>query len=376
MRGAVHRFLPALGGLLLIGWGASYLTRPAPSADAAVIGSIAAFDAALAEGWQPVATLSGDDLEGGRVLTLDARGDTVVLAHPHAVSILVGGRLVHRFGSDVVGAPEFIGRGAGIALTATGIALLDPSQHRVDFWTLDGQRVLRVPLPSGDLGAQYGALTPLEDGVAVSAFRHGNNGLGWWIWRIVPPRALTAARSVDAHARRDTANARLDTLLARYAAGESGAAYRIPLLAPVHDGFVLLDALAGTLFSLDANGGRVDSAVRVDHPRFPVPEQSRQRVRSMSATLPDAIRRALELGEFAPSARAITVSDDGQLLVQTADLNDAAQVEVLTRDARPVGRLWERAEDAQLFLVRGQVFRVREDAESYVIDRLSLRALR
>ncbi|MBA3853275.1 MAG: hypothetical protein C0503_02610 [Gemmatimonas sp.] len=368
MRGAVHRFLPALGGLLLIGWGASYLTRPAPSADATVLGTIAAFDAALADAWQPVATLIGDDLEGGRILALDARSDTVVLAHPHAVSVLVGGHLVRRFGSDVVGAPEYIGRGAGIALTASGIALLDPSQHRVDFWRLDGTRTLRVALPSGDLGAQYGALTPLEDGVAVSAFRHGNNGLGWWIWRVVPPSDLDAVAP--------DATARLDTLLARYAAGESGAAFRIPLLAPVDGGFVLLDALQGRLLSLDAAGRQLDSTVRVDHPRFPVPEQSRQRVRSMSATMPDAIRRALELGEFAPSARGITVTADGRLLVHTADLHDAAQVELLTRDARPVGRLWDQAEDAQLFLVRGQVYRVREDAESYVIDRLGLRAPR
>lgn len=316
-------------------------------------GRLAAFDAALAGAWEPVATLDGDALEGGRILALDARGDTLVLAHAHAVSVLVDGRLVHRFGSDVVGAPEFIARGAGIAMTDHGIAVLDPPLHRVDFWRPDGTRIARVALPSSSQGAQYAALTSLDNAVVVTAFRHGEEGPGWWIWRVAPSAT--------------------DTVMARHAAGEAGAAFRIPMVAAFRDTLVVLDALRGTVLTLRPDGQRLDSTARPDHPRYRVPERSRRRLREMSATMPQALRRALDVGDYGPSARALTGSADGRLLVLTADLEDAMHVELLDRGARPIGRLWDAAEPAQLFLVRGRVYRLREDDARYVIDRLTPR---
>lgn len=353
MRGAVHRILPALGGLLLVGWGASYLTRPTPAADTAMHGRLATFDASLAAAWEPIATLDGDALEGGRILALDARNDTLVLAHPHAVSVLVNGRLVHRFGSDVVGAPEFIARGAGIALTDHGIAVLDPPQHRVDFWRPDGARIARVALPSSSQGAQYAAVASLDHAVLVTAFLHSDAGPGWWVWRVTP----TAT----------------DTVLARHAAGEAGAAFRIPMVGALRDTLWLLDALRGTMFTLGPDGKRLDSTARPDHPRSRVPERSRRRLREMSATMPQALRRALDVGDYGPSTRALSATEDGRLLVLTADLDEAMHVELLDRAARPMGRLWEAAESAQLFLVRGRVYRLREDDARYVIDRMTPR---
>lgn len=353
MRGAVHRVLPALGGLLLVGWGASYLTRPAPAADATMKGRLAAFDASLATEWEPVATLDGDALEGGRILALDARGDTLVLAHPHAVSVIVAGRLIHRFGSDVVGAPEFIARAAGIATTDHGIAVLDPPQHRMDFWRPDGSRIARVVLPTSRQGAQYAAVTALDRAVLVTAFLHSDDGPGWWIWRVAP----TAT----------------DTVLARHAAGEAGAAYRIPMVAAFRDTLSVLDALNGSVLTLGKDGQRLDSTARPDHPMFRVPERSRRRLREMSATMPQALRRALDVGDYGPSTRALSASEDGRLLVLTADLDEAMHVELLDRNAQPIGRLWDEAESAQLFLVRGRVYRLREDDARFVIDRLTLR---
>lgn len=351
MARAVHRFLPAVGGLLLIGWGASYLTRPAPAA--AAVGQLAPVDSSLGGPWVPLATLAGDALDAGRIIAADLLGDTLVLAHPHAVSIVVDGALRHRFGSDVVGAPEFIARGAGIALTARGIAVLDAPQHRIDVFGPDGTRRQRMSLPTGSAGAQYGALTPLDDALLLTAFQHGRAGSGWRVWRV-------AATS-------------LDTLVHCHACGEAGAAFRIPHVAAREDGYVLLDALTGALLTLAADGSIRDSTQRDGHPRFAVPEATKRRVAEISATMPDDARRALAVGDYAPSTRALATTSDGRIVVLTANLDEATHVEVLDRRARPLGRLSERPDDAQLFLVRQQVVRVREEGERYVIERLALR---
>jgi hypothetical protein len=348
---AVHRLIPALGGLLLVGWGASYLTRPGPAA--ASVGRLAPVDSSLASPWVPLATLAGEALDAGPILAVDLRGDTLVLAHPHAVSVLVDGTLRHRFGSDVVGAPEFIGRGVGIALTAQGIAVLDAPQHRLDVWSPEGQRRLRIPLPWSSSGAQYGALTPLNSGVLLTGFQHGATGSGWWAWRVTPTT--------------------LDTLVHCYACGEAGAAFRIPQVAPRDSGFVLLDALTGDLLTLEANGSRRDSTQRPAHPRPAIPEATRRRVANISAALPNAVRRALDVGDFGPSARALTSTADGRLLVLTANIDDAVHVEVLDHHAQPVGRLWAEPDDAQLWLVRHHVIRLREDGDRYLLERLTPR---
>lgn len=355
MRQASRRLLPAIGGLLLLGWGASFLTRPAPAADSAAVGSLASYDSTLAGPWLAVVTLRDDALDGGRILALDARHDTLVLAHPHAVSVVVGGRVQRRFGSDVTGAPEFIARAAGIALVDSGIALLDAPLHRVDLWSFDGTRRARIPLPTSALGAQYGAVTADRGRALVTAFRHGDRDGGWWVFR------LSAAG--------------LDTLVARHAADARGAAYRMPLVATTAAGYASLDALDGWLVALDADGARGDSARRDDQRRFRIPERSRARVRDIAATIPAEMRRALEVGEFAPSARALTATADGRLLVLTGDLEDAMHVEVLAPDGRGIGRLWRDADRAQLFLVRGSVYRVREADAAIVIERQTPAAL-
>lgn len=352
MRGAAHRILPALGGLLLVGWGVSYVTRPTPAEAFADSGTLARADSTLAGPWQPLAMLEGEALEGGRILAVDFRGDTLVLAHPHAVSIIVNGTLRHRFGSDVVGAPEFIARGAGIALTAQGIAVLDAPQHRLDYWSPDGQRLARVMLPTGRLGGQYGAMVSLDSAVLVTAFRHSESAAGWWVWRVTPTT--------------------MDTLVACHACGAPGAAFRIPQVAAGPGGYVLLDALTGVVLTLDAQGVRRDSTQRPAHPRYAVPESARRRVAQIAATMPEALRRTLDVGDYAPSTRAIDVTADGGLILLTANLEDATHVEILAGDARPIGRLWAEPEAAQVFLVRQRVIRLREDGERYVFDQLSL----
>lgn len=352
MRQASRRLIPIVGGLLLLGWGASFLTRPATADSGPALGALARFDSTLASPWQPIITLTDDALDGGRILAVDARHDTLVLAHPHAVTVVVNGRVARRFGSDVTGAPEFIARGAGIAITDAGIAVLDAPLHRVDTWTFDGSRQTRLALPSAAVGAQYGALVPAGGAAVLSAYRHGETDGGWWLFRVG-----------------ETA---LDTLLARHARGERGAAFRIPLVTPTASGYANLDAMTGWLVPLDLHGTRGDSTQRQEQLKYPVPEESRRRVRDLAATMPADLRRALDVGEFAPSARAITATDDGRLLVLTGDLDDAMHVEVLAPDGQNIGRLWRDAEHSQLFLVRGSVYRVREVAESLVIERQSL----
>lgn len=352
MRQASRRLIPIVGGLLLLGWGASFLTRPTPAGGGAAVGSLAAFDSTLAGPWQPVITLTDDALDGGPIVALDARHDTVVLAHRHAVTVIVNGRVARRFGSDVTGAPEFIARGAGIALTDAGIAMLDAPLHRVDTWTFDGHRQSRLALPTDGIGAQYGALVPAGGVAVLSAFRHGETDGGWWLFRV--------------------GETTLDTLLARHARGEAGAAFRIPLVTPTDAGYANLDAMTGWLVPLDGHGVRGDSTQRRDQLLYPVSEQSRRRVRDLAAAMPADLRRALDVGELAPSARAVSASDDGRLLVLTGDLEDAMHVEVLAPDGQNIGRLWRDAEPSQLFLVRGSVYRIREVAESLVIDRQSL----
>ncbi len=349
MRQASRRLIPIVGGLLLLGWGASFLTRPAPAGGAAAVGSLASFDSTLASAWPPVVSLGDDALDGGRILALDARHDTLVLAHPHAVTVVVGGRVARRFGSDVTGAPEFIARGAGIAITEAGIAVLDAPLHRVDTWTFDGTRRTRLALPSSAIGAQYGALVPAGGAAVLSAYRHGEADGGWWLFRV--------------------SETTLDTLLARHARGERGAAFRIPLVTPTASGYSNLDAMSGWLVPLDLRGSRGDSTQRRDQLMYPVSEQSRRRVRDLAATMSADLRRALDVGELAPSARAITATADGRLLVLTGDLDDAMHVEVLAADGQAIGRLWRDAEHSQLFLVRGGVYRIREVAESLVIER-------
>jgi hypothetical protein len=352
MRHAARRLLPAIGGLLLLGWGASFLTRPAPVAGGTVVGSLAGFDATLAEPWQPVVTLAGDALDGGRILALDERDDTLVLAHPHAVSVVVEGRVHRRFGSDVTGAPEFIARAAGIAIVDSGIALLDAPLHRVDLWSFAGARYARIALPTGTLGAQYGSVAADRGAALVPAFRHGDRDGGWWIFRVTPTG--------------------LDTLVARHALNARGAAYRQLLVAPVAAGYAALDALSGWLYALDAAGAHGDSTQRPDPLQYRVPDASRARVRDIAATIPAEMRRALDIGDYAPSARALSATADGRLFVLTGDLDDAMHVEVLAPDGRAVGRLWQEPERAQLFLVRGRVYRIREVEESLVIERQSL----
>lgn len=352
MRHASRRLLPVVGGLLLLGWGASFLMRPAPADGGPAVGSLAPFDSTLAAGWQPVVTLAGEALDGGRILALDARHDTVVLAHPHAITVVVDGRVARRFGSDITGAPEFIARGAGVAITSAGIALLDSPIHRLDTWSFEGERTARLSLPTAGAGVTYGNLVPSDDGALVSAYRQGETDGGWWVLRV-------------------TATG-IDTLLARYALGARGGAYRIPLVTPTASGYASLDAMTAWLVPLSATGARGDSTQRPDPVRYRVSEKSRRRVRDLAATMPVDLQRALDLGEFAPAARAVTAAADGRLLVLSGDLDDAMHVEVLAPDGRDIGRLWRDADDAQFFLVRGSVYRIREVEESLVIERQSL----
>lgn len=352
MRHASRRLLPAVGGLLLLGWGASFLMRPAPAAGGPAVGSLAPFDSTLVGPWQPVVTLAGEALDGGRIVAIDARGDTVVLAHPHAISVIVDGRVVRRFGSDVTGAPEFIARGAGIAITPAGIALLDAPLHRLDTWTFEGERTMRLSLPTAGAGVTYGNVVPIDGGALVSAYRQGETDGGWWVLRVTVSG--------------------VDTLLARYALGARGSAYRIPLVTPTAAGYASLDAMTAWLVPLAATGARGDSTQRPDPVRYRISEKSRRRVRDLAATMPADLQRALDVGEFAPAARAVTATADGRLLVLSGDLDDAMHVEVLAPDGREVGRLWRDADGAQLFLVRGSVFRIREVEEALVIERQSL----
>jgi hypothetical protein len=348
-----RRTTVGLVGLLLLGWGAWWLTRPSPGDGAAMRGAFAPLDTTLAGPWVPVATVADAALELGRVTALDARHDTLALSHPHGATLFVAGRLQFQVGDTTRGAPEYVGYGAAITLLDSGVVQLDQRGRGLIYrdWTgtrtrvrsLAGPkrfpRVLQMQRHGGHL-----LVTVLEEDAAAPA---------WWIWRVGP--------------------ASTDTLFGPYARGARSAAYRAPLLAVAPSGFTLVDALDGRRYALDSAGRLRDSTPRADAPRLAIAAAQQQRLRQLTASLAEPLRLATELDGYLPYAQQVGRAADGHLLVVSPDADDASQVEILDPTGRPLARLFAQRDPWPLFASDGTLFRVRESDDAYIIERLTLR---
>lgn len=350
-----RRVLVAFGGALLLGWGALRALTPTGESGAAASGALAPFDSSLVSAWEEVARLTNDDLLDGRVRGVDARGDTLYVLQSNHWLFVVDQRPSASFGTATRGAPDWLGRGTGIAAVRDSVIVLDDLRQLAAQWSLDGQRGIERDLRSTrGLGAMHQRLVPLTDGAfAVTSVVPSEGAVEWVVTR-------HRAASVD-------------TLVTGHGIGARGGGHDEPHVAPLRDGsLVIVDANSWRVRRFGADGALLSTHRRADAPRWALSDSARRKLQQSAMLLGPGLQNALAIDATLPPVRAITATADDRLIVLSAVTMEATHAELVARDGTPITSLWARPEEHPVFLARGALYRVRALDEVTIIERQRL----
>lgn len=345
------RFLVPIGGILALGWAAQFLRGPAEGPDGPASGEVAPFDSTIASAWEPLATLAAEDIGGGRIESLDQRGDTLLVLQSNQWTMLVAGELVGTYGTPVVGAPGFLARAVGIGFTTDAVLVLDAARHRLTRWSRSGEMLDAYEMqPTEGLGSQRHGMAVGEDVVYVPTYVMATAGGSWDLERL-----------------RGSAH---DTLLKRDGFDQAGVAYDQPVAVPLRDGRLLvLSATTWRLRFFEPSGAVERESQRLSPPRYAIPGESRVKIRALTEQIPPAQRRALELPEALSPIFGATLVDDTLLLTVIRTTYDASVAELLRLDGTPIARPWRVPDPHPIFALRGALFRVRELDDVTIVER-------
>lgn len=347
--------LVSFGGILVLGWGAHRALTPSGASDAPAAGALAPFDSSLVSAWEEVARLTHDAVLDGRVRGVDARGDTLFVLQSNHWFLVVDQRPSAPFGTATRGAPEWLGRGSGIAAVGDSVIVLDDLRQLAAQWSTAGRRGFERDLRSTrGLGAMHQRLTPLAGGAFAVTSAVPSEGAVEWV--------LTRHRAGAA-----------DTLIGGHGVGARGGGHDEPHLAQLRDGsLVIVDANTWRLRRFGPGGALLDTGHRIDAPRWAPSDSTRRALQRSAMLLGPALQHALAIDATLPPVRAITATADDRLIVLSAVTTDATHAELLERDGTPIASLWRRPEEHPVFLARGALYRVRALEAVTVIDRQRL----
>lgn len=353
-----RRILVAFGGVLLLGWGALRALTPSGESGTPTGGTLAPLDSSLVSAWEEVAQLTTDTLIDGRVRGVDARGDTVFVLLSHQWFFVVNERPSAPFGTATRGAPEWIGRGTGIAAVGDSVIVLDDLRQLAAQWSMSGQRGIERDLRSArGLGAMHQRLVPLRDGAFAVTSAVPSEGAVEWV--------VTRHRGASA-----------DTVITGHGIGARGGGHDEPHVAELRDGsLVVVDANTWRVRRFASDGALLSTHHRADAPRWALSDSARRKLQESAVLLGPALQNALAIDATVPPVRAISATADDRLIVLSAVTLDETHAELVERDGTPIASLWPRAEEHPVFLTRGALYRVRALDEATIIERQRLRGV-
>lgn len=348
------RTLSIVGASLIFGGIGLHLAGSTDGSDRPVRGSLAALDTSRVVAWTELARLTPEELGGGRIRALDLVGDSLLVLQPNEWRLVVGGMLLGSYGTAVTGAPEYLARAEGIALTASGVAVLDAPRHRITMWSREGERLSDRLLPqtSRDVALHH-SLTLSGTGLLLSSWVSSDTGGRWVLQRF-------SDTSVDT--------------VPLTPAQRTGESFNVPHIVPQPDsGVIVVHAGTWQIRRYSRALQLIDSSQRINEPHFAPSAAFARRMRGHIAMLPETQRRDFLLGESLPSVRAATMTSEGELLVLTVRDDEATVAELVAKDGRAIAALWSRPDSSTMFAVRGSILRVRDLDSATVIERLELR---
>lgn len=347
--------LLATGGTLLLGWVALRALTPSGEVGSPSTGVVADLDTSLVTPWTEIARLPADEIETGRIVGLDARGDTLFVLQQHHWRFIVGGSPSAVFGTDSRGAPSWIGRGIAILAHDSVVTILDDLRQLATRWTLDGTRIAEQDLRSTrGLGSMHQRLTPIRGNqMLVTSVVPSEQGVEWVVTRL---------HSTEA-----------DTLITGHGIGARGGGHDEPHIAALGDGsFVVIDANTWRVRHMGADGATRRVHHRSDAPRWSFSDSARRSFNRTMALVGPTMQAALAIDATLPPVRAITATEDGRLIVLSAVTTEATHAELVALDGSPIASLWPRPEEHPVFLVRGALYRVRALDDVTLIERQRL----
>lgn len=318
-------------------------------------GVLAPFDSSLASAWEEVARLTTDTLLDGRVRGVDARGDTLFVLLSNQWYYVVNLSPSAPFGTATRGAPDWLGRGTGIAVVGDSVIVLDDLRQLAAQWSISGQRGFERDVRSSrGLGAMHQRLVPLSDGAFAVTSAVPSEGAVEWV--------VTRHRGAAA-----------DTLITGHGIGARGGGHDEPHVAELRDGsLVVVDANTWRVRRFGSDGALRSTQHRADGPRWALSDSARRKLQESAVLLHPALQNALAIDATLPPVRAISATADDRLIVLSAVTLDATHAELVELDGTAIASLWPRPEEYPVFLARGALYRVRALDEVTIIERQRL----
>ncbi len=285
--------------------------------------------------------------EAGAVVDVASCDDRLAVLTSEGWSLTTPDTTLTWRGSRTPGSPGWIERLSTIALDTTRLYVLDEGRSVVGVWDLQGKPVGEISIPFETTYAQRPTqlLLDPQGRPTVTLLRAEAEGEGYW--------DLLAF---------DSAGTRVRTLSLP---GESRSlVFGQPLMAATPMGLLSFSPLTHELSRVDLEEGTVIRvSVRDDPPLWVVPRRHRREYRRMLQGLGAAAARMAELPEFWPSVRDFTVRMDGTLLVAVTAGEARQHIELLTEEARPLGRFNLEGFEEPVFLSGGRAFLAEEGTE-------------
>jgi hypothetical protein len=308
--------------------------------------------------WEAVARLDG---AGGNVQDMAVSGYGVFVLFPREWYRVLGDTVLGPFGSPVTGSPGWMRRGQSIAVSDSGVLILDAGSRDISSWGLDGtyRGRTQVHAPGAARIQWLQQLLTAASGepvYVVANLLERDGRARWAVLQLDGSGRVT--RTVFESPIRDV----------------PGGMFEIPTVHVRPDGSLLIaTALEYRLRGVSAEGAVLFDGRREDFPRISIPDTVRRaHVRSLSGS-PVTAGRAYRLPAYFPPVRSVYWRMDGRTMTLISQGADRFHIELLDANLVPVARLWDQPGDGAHFLTSDAVYRVREDPDGVLIARKALK---